>query len=92
MTNDGVMGMTVDVNAGSSFRYGAPELIVAGQYSGASSMTLAQNRTYDISPDGKRFLMFKAGAGGGANDPTAQAQIVLVQNWFQELLERVPVP
>ena len=93
MTNDGVMGMTVDVNAGSSFRYGAPELIVAGQYSGASSMTLAQNRTYDISPDGARFLMLKAGGATDADDPYAGlTQILVVQNWFQELLERVPVP
>ena len=52
-------------------------------------------RTYDIAPDGQRFLMVKEGsaAGSDADDPFAGlTQIHVVQNWTQELLERVPVP
>ncbi len=39
--------------------------------------------------DGRRLLMFKDGGGGDGAGPN---QIHLVQNWHQELLERVPVP
>ncbi len=34
----------------------------------------------NIFPDGERFLMVK-----NAPDPTSTADIILVQNWFQEL-------
>ena len=39
---------------------------------------------YDILPDGKRFVMIR-----GA-DPQGAREIVLVQNWFEELKRRVP--
>jgi len=35
-------------------------------------------RAYDISPDGKRFLMLK-------EEQEAAARIHVVQNWFREL-------
>ena len=93
MTNDGVMGVTVEVDAGSGFRHGTPELIVEGRYVGTSTAVLAQNRTYDISPDGQRFLMLTEGRNASGDDPFAGlTQIHVVQNWTQELLERVPVP
>ncbi len=45
----------------------------------------------DVSPDGQRFLMLKTGT---ATDDTAlpAAQIILVQNWFDELQRLVPSP
>ncbi len=93
MTNDGVMGVTVEVDAGSGFRHGTPELIVEGRYVGTSTAVLAQNRTYDISPDGKRFLMLKAGGVADADNPFGGlTQIHVVQNWFEELKARVPTP
>ena len=46
------------------------------------------SRTYDISPDGQRFLMIKAaGAEAGAAHPS----IVVVQNFGEELKAMVPV-
>ena len=44
-------------------------------------------RTYDVSPDGRRFLMIK-----NANTPgqTSAPRIVVVRNWFEELERRVP--
>ena len=91
LTNDGVMGVTVDMDAGPGFRHGTPELIFAGQYAGTSTAFVAQNRTYDISPDGQRFLMLKAGGAADADDPFAGlTQIHVVTNWFQELKARVP--
>ena len=44
-------------------------------------------RTYDVSPDGKRFLMIKE--GGGPSQPPAPT-IVVVQNWQEELKRLVP--
>lgn len=42
-------------------------------------------RTYDVSPDGQRFLMIK-------DDPNATAAgMVVVVNWSEELKARVPV-
>ena len=43
-------------------------------------------RTYDVHPDDERFLMVKLGATDSAN------QIILVQNWFDELQRLVPTP
>jgi dipeptidyl aminopeptidase/acylaminoacyl peptidase len=39
---------------------------------------------YDVSPDGKRFLMLKA-----ADEDQGVRQIVVVQNWFEELKRRM---
>ena len=45
--------------------------------------------TFDIAPDGRRFLMIK-------EDPAvadaAEPEVVLIQNWTEELKERVPLP
>ena len=38
-------------------------------------------RSYDISPDGQRFLMIKENGAEG----TAPASIVVVQHWVEEL-------
>jgi hypothetical protein len=46
-----------------------------------------QLRTYDVSPNGERFLMIKE---GGASDETPPAELILVQNWFEELKRLVP--
>jgi len=44
-------------------------------------------RPYDATPDGQRFLFVRA-----AEQPPARvSQMVLVQNWFEELKGRVPV-
>ena len=46
-------------------------------------------RNYDITPDGKRFLVVLP----AKNDATkaATAQINVVVNWFEELKQRVPM-
>ena len=41
----------------------------------------SEHETFDVAPDGKRFLMVKN--VDMANAP--QASIVVVQNWFEEL-------
>ena len=44
-------------------------------------------RSYDISLDGQRFLMVKE----EQREPTPVTELVLVQNWFEELKQKVPV-
>jgi len=46
-------------------------------------------RTYDVSPDGKRFLRIKNPSGQSAGVPPS---IVVVRNWIEEVKARVPVP
>ncbi len=48
----------------------------------------------DIDPDGERFLMLGLGDSAGQTGDTAapRQDIIIVQNWFEELKERVPVP
>jgi hypothetical protein len=45
-------------------------------------------RTYDIAPDGTRFLMIKA--GGSADETAEPTSLVVVQNWRDELKRLVP--
>jgi serine/threonine-protein kinase len=45
-------------------------------------------RTYDVSADGQRFLMIKEAAS--TNEAAAPPQIVVVQNWHEELKRLVP--
>ena len=47
------------------------------------------HRRYDLSADG-RFLMIQLEGDTGTDG--SQFDLVFIQNWFQELLERVPVP
>lgn len=47
-------------------------------------------RHYDITPDGKQFIMmFPPGQGSTDSRTTLQIQVVL--NWLEELKQRVPV-
>ena len=45
----------------------------------------------DIAPDGNRFVLRKPrGAGQTVND--SFTGLIFVENWVQEITERVPVP
>ena len=76
----------VPIDPGPPLTVGAPQRLFDGPY-----LNLLGRSTYALSPDGERFLMLGLTAAmGGEGD--AGPQIVLVLNWHQELLERVPVP
>jgi serine/threonine-protein kinase len=74
--------MAVRVEPGASFAAGSPAIVFQGQYA-----TPQGARQYSVSPDGRRFLMIKEIASAG-NAPAPQ--IVVVQNWTEELKRRVP--
>jgi eukaryotic-like serine/threonine-protein kinase len=75
-----LMGVRTDAR-GSVWGASSPLKILEGPYMTLSSVS---GRTYDISPDGRRFLMVKRPAN------RAPPQIVIVQNWFEELRRLVP--
>jgi serine/threonine-protein kinase len=83
---DGVL-MAVPIAAGTNFTVGSPVKLLDPKYF-AGTPGIA-GRTYDVSPDGERFLMIKDNASG-TQAPTV-ANIVVVLNWFEELKARLPV-
>jgi serine/threonine protein kinase/Tol biopolymer transport system component len=76
---EGIMAVTVDTER--AFKLETPKTIFTGQHLEA----------WDISPDGKRFLMLKPIAAMD-DESTARGphKINIVLNWFEELNERVP--
>jgi serine/threonine-protein kinase len=79
--NAALMAAAVQTDPG--FAVGTPKVVFEGQYAAPQG-----GRTYDVSPDGRRFLMIKEGASTG--DATPQAQIILIQNWSEELKRLLP--
>jgi serine/threonine-protein kinase len=80
---DGVL-MSVPVERGTTWTAGTPAKLINAPYYGAGTA-----RTYDVSPDGKRFLTIKQGGSDQTPPPTS---IVVVQNWLEELKHLVPAP
>ncbi len=77
--------MRVAVGHGPAWAAGTPtKLFGAGQY--FFGYGEAFGRTYDISRDGRRFLMIK----DAPPDPSSAPTILVVQNWLEELKARVP--
>jgi Tol biopolymer transport system component len=72
--------MAVGIDAESGFRPGQPKLLFAGEYASPNAGRLS----YDVSLDGQRFLMIKN--VGGAE----RREIVVVENWTEELKRLVP--
>ena len=75
--------MAVGVNADGTV--GTPSELFDGDFFFQPNGT----RNYHVAPDG-RFLMLKSGDASTDSQPIAQ--VLLVQHWFEELKERVPVP
>jgi eukaryotic-like serine/threonine-protein kinase len=82
--------MSVPVRRGSTWSMGTPvQLFEGSSFLFSFSPGLLMNtRTYDVSPDGRRFLMIK---NADAPSSSASPRIILVQNWFEELKAKVPV-
>jgi hypothetical protein len=63
-----------------AFKPAKPKVLFKGTY-----------LSWDISPDGKRFLMIKPPASTGAASAEGEPRkITVVVNWFEELKQRVP--
>jgi len=77
--------MGVGVTRGPTWVATAPTKLVEGRYGAA---LIFEGRTYDVSPDGRRFLMIKP--AGPADQTGASASLVVVQHWTEELKRLVP--
>ena len=89
----GDAAMAVSVRTDPSFSIvGIPRILFRGTY---VQVTGLEGTPWDISPDGKRFLMMKPPAPATGAPPAAAAhgpkKINIVINWFEELKQRVPV-
>ena len=82
---NGEQMMVVAVESGESFRPSPPEQLFVGSYLQPS--TQGSFALYDVSQDG-RFLMMKSAV---TDDGGTSAQVVLVQNWFDELSASSPL-
>jgi serine/threonine-protein kinase len=78
---DAVSVMAVAVQAGTSFTAGRPQKLFEGRYFGNVDTYVA--RSYDVSPDGGRFLMIKEQTSG--EQSSGSPALVLVLNWADEL-------
>jgi serine/threonine protein kinase/Tol biopolymer transport system component len=78
----GLKMMAVDIETKEGFRAGTPKVLFEGQYLGGPA-GIQPGIGYDVSPDGKRFLMIKPEGELNA------AQLQVVENWFDELRRRV---
>ena len=73
--------MAVPVTTTPAFSVGVAHLLFEGPFRVDGPF-----RGYDVTPDGQRFLMVRA-----VEQPPARiTQMVLVQNWFQELKAKAP--
>ena len=79
-SSDGTMVVSVETEP--TFKLGTPQTLpITGPYIG-----------WDISPDGKRFLMLKRIEAEADESRTEESRTInIVLNWFKELKERVPV-
>ncbi len=62
-----------------------------GEYMPEIGQNLSHYKMWDISPDGKRFLMVKNESAGETSAGGAPVKINIVLNWFEELKQRVPM-
>ena len=71
--------MAVDVETGNDFAAGSPWVLFDDYY----MEHIAYGRTYDITPDGQRFVMVKE------MNPSSM-RIAVILNWFEELKRLAP--
>jgi serine/threonine-protein kinase len=76
--------MVVSVADAATFTFGNPTKMFDGQYYSSPSA----GRTFDVSPDGQKFLMIKEATADGRR---STANMVVVLDWFDELRQRMAV-
>jgi hypothetical protein len=74
--------MSVKVVTAPAFLAGTPEALFE-----SNDLRTAWGRSYDVAPDGRRFLLT---ISKEATTNPAPTQMVFVQHWFEELKRLVP--
>jgi Tol biopolymer transport system component len=72
--------MTVDVVLSPAIVFGKPQVLFAGSYLFGAT----ESQGYDVSRDGRRFLMLKP------TRPFEATPLNVIVNWFDDLRRRVP--
>jgi serine/threonine-protein kinase len=70
----------VDVHTGADFRAGSPRVLFEGDFLQEDS------RHYSIHPDGESFVMVST----SKESSSQTGELIVVQNWFEELKRLVP--
>ena len=70
--------VSAEVRAGASFSVGAQKVL----FSVTPYLDLGLLQSYNVSPDDRRFLMVREGA------PSQVSELILTENWLQELKAR----
>ncbi len=80
---DGNRIFSAKITASHALSVGRPTLVLEGKHLQGSPY----GKTYDVSPDGQRFLVQ---VGAEPLPPVDHYNVIL--NWFDELKQRVPSP
>ena len=86
LDQDQMMAVTVETEP--TFAVGNPELLFEAPY------YVILGKPYDISPDGKRFLMIKDETQAQEGDQVVETppitELIVVENWFEEIKRLAP--
>jgi Tol biopolymer transport system component len=83
--------MSVAVETAPIFKPGNPKFLFKGTNISSNDPT-AERTTWDIHPNGKKFLMLKPpGSSSTTSAEPGPRKIIVVTNWFEELKQKVPV-
>jgi len=83
--------MVVPVRTGPAFNNDSPKTLFRGAYSVANhTLGSLELSSWDIHPDGRRFLMMKALGSTGSTAAEGPRKINIIVNWTEELKQRVP--
>lgn len=74
--------MAVPIDPSPTLTVGRPAFLFEDDY-----FSFLSRRTYDVAPDGQRFLMITT---GDAPEGASPSRMVVVEHWFEELKSRVP--
>ena len=81
---DGRQVLSMPITTEPTFSVGEAEILFGGDFLAPFGVV----RPYDVTPDGKGFVIIKTGVATGDTDDSPQ--IILVLNWFEELTRLVP--
>ena len=86
LDQDQVMAVTIETEP--TFAAGNPEVLFEAPY------YVISDRPYDISPDGKRFLMIRDETQSQESDQVVETppitELIVVENWFEEIKRLAP--
>ena len=82
---NGSQVMVVPIGTEQALSVEAPRLLFEGEFVLDNAAGGGGNPNYDISPNGEHFVFVESLVSEGG------ALLYVVLNWYQELLERVPV-